>query len=703
MPDQRCMWALVEHTKQWLILQQIYSKSATPRPVDKHTPALPIQSPPSVVAYEAPVQATAPALPDIAPMRRGRPIKESAGQPIAHSASTSKTRLEGRSPHVRPTTADPFAALDSNKTPLSQDEMSARFPSVEQFSLLHDSGSKFQFPDGQPSPTTDQKPDESHISKLAEDAFASISPQASTRRPTGGNTHKAIDAVQQALTGSNRSSPVLYEPQPSRPTMVSTGTMTSPSPEPVPKPRYEHALQSQELTAPSASSKLDRKSPVSYLTSPPPPIQYRPHLLETSGRSSTYSATGSARSSRPSLEATRDTISAPPIDPMVRSKSALSLSRPRPHSVYVESNLEFLRDLESPSTQGPPTGGLDGLHINHSGESFGSPQHTGAEHIESDVGYLRAMEKEEENRPEKRLSSSFVAKHVKRASLPSISLPKAGKNKLGGKFGDAFRRFERGSGSGGNAPETSRSPSPELAPGPMPTIEGSQATSDAGDEWEVSSQEVPPEVRRELEKRQLAVEERRVAAAAAEYKRQVANRDVGGDSAAAAHPGPSSRNRANSIQKRVHNLLSENKTKPPPPKTAEGYGRYTTEPAPQDLPAYKGDSYRIQSSTTASRSQTTSREPPQPIPGSTSAPSKIVRKPVGSPPSVAPPSAARPTPPPKPNKLRTGGSTVVPNGETPARQGEADDWEQNFAKRYPSVTGLEMVEGVAVAGTGRKV
>jgi AP2-associated kinase len=67
----------------------------------------------------------------------------------------------------------------------------------------------------------------------------------------------------------------------------------------------------------------------------------------------------------------------------------------------------------------------------------------------------------------------------------------------------------------------------------------------------------------------------------------------------------------------------------------------------------------------------------------------------------------RPNPPPKPNKLRTGGSTaaVSPTKPQPGASeselnggalGDAaeDDWEKKFAKRYPSLSGLEMVETV---------
>jgi AP2-associated kinase len=59
----------------------------------------------------------------------------------------------------------------------------------------------------------------------------------------------------------------------------------------------------------------------------------------------------------------------------------------------------------------------------------------------------------------------------------------------------------------------------------------------------------------------------------------------------------------------------------------------------------------------------------------------------------------RPMAPPKPEVLRTGGSTAPLQGPsnqvntTQTQPGSpGDDWEENFSKRYPSLSGLEMVE-----------
>jgi len=542
------------------------------------------------------------------------------------------------------------------------------------------------------SPGPGQGFDENLAERLAEDAFAKVSPPK-TRLLESHSTEllSQPQSISRGATGtSNYVRPVLYEPQPKRPDMVSTGTMTSPSP-PRSPPHFVPPPQSQKLTTPPSSNSTHDRVPETYIRQEHP---QRPALLDV-GRSQTHvivSSTSQPSSSRPSLEMS---LSSTDAGELTRSKSANAKSRP--HSVYVESNLEFLRDLDSPSSQGTSTGGfppIAGLQLQHSGRSVSSMR---SEHIDSNVDFLRAMEAEADaNKPERRnVASNFVGKHVKRASMPSITLPK---NKLG-KFGDAFRRFERGSAGNNSAPEPVRGPSPD-------TNYPSNGVSSIDDEWEVSSQDIPPEVKRELEKRQLSQEEKRVAAAAAEYKRQLASRAEGEP----VRP----RNRANSIQKRVHALLNET-NKEPPPKTAEGYGRYTAEASvPQapngssvsTSPVKQQESYRITQSSTGYR-------PSTPVPATATAAAaaaaaKVVRNPlVPAPtptltrPTSSSSTTARPPPPPKPKKLRTGGGS---NNSSPVIQQQQqqpdEDWERNFAKRYPSLSGLEISDGAS--GGSRK-
>lgn len=696
---------------------QIYSELSPQRPsVEKQVSPI-VQSPPSIVAYQSPPPPQPQALPDITPMRRGRPTKDS---PVVHSPATSRTRAADPSPRIRPISTDPFSALDQNTVSLNPDDLASRFPSVEQFSILHDSGNKFEFGEGlSPSmPDPGKKDLKTRLTeKLADDAFASTSPPPAQKAPADPKQYQSIS---RPVTGHGVTAwPVLLEPQPTRPVMVSTGTMTSPesSSSRSPSPRDYPMVRSktQELAFESQGS-----APVTSRLK-----QQRPATLLDVGRSATHTPTmtRTPSSSRPSLEYSRSASTLEAGNPNPPPRSASVNSKPRPTSVYIESNLDFLRDLDSATTQGtgnmPPPSGTFSIQKTTTGQSISSNY----VNIESNVDYLRSMEQESDVKPEKRsMGGNFVAKHVKRASMPSISLPGT-KSLLAGKFGDAFRRFERNNTGGSAHDQTQeRVPSPERSV--MPVITGSQNTSDLDDDWEVSSQDVPPEMKRELEKRRLSQEERRVAAAAAEYKRQLAERDaVGGRP-----PTASSRNRANSIQNKVKALLSENRV--PAPKTAEGYGRFTDIPQKQQQPVdiksrtsptekpqidgyiqshHRGSvSYRAAPTDPMITIASSRKAAPAPM----TLPSALTGSGQPSP---------RPPPPPKPNKLRIGGtgggtgggvsSTAVPSPptRTVANGGVTEDgvnvsdedWQKNFAKRYPSLSGLEMVE--TVVSPGRKV
>lgn len=185
---------------------------------------------------------------------------------------------------------------------------------------------------------------------------------------------------------------------------------------------------------------------------------------------------------------------------------------------------------------------------------------------------------------------------------------------------------------------------------------GSEATGTSGDEDDRNNalteddESLSPEVRRELERRRLSQEEKRVATAAAEYRQRLER----GDRHASA--------KASSIQNRVRSLLDDSNA--PVQKTAEGYGKYTDL---QPVPAQQIS------------------KAPRPI---------VARKPVASPIKS---SFDRPSPrvAPKPMALRTGGSGGLGNNASQlslAGARDDEDWETNFAKRYPSLSGIEMVE-----------
>ena len=170
-----------------------------------------------------------------------------------------------------------------------------------------------------------------------------------------------------------------------------------------------------------------------------------------------------------------------------------------------------------------------------------------------------------------------------------------------------------------------------------------------------------------------------MAAAAAEYRRRVAEQGEGGP-----------RIGSSAIKSRVQSLLGQS-NKPPPQKTATGYGRYTDE-----------------SSDALQAKQTEGR--PESRPGTRPGTGGGVMYPLGSAQeqSGRPASASRqetartgsrPMAPPKPKGLRVGGPDMGrPSSDDRSPTAQAiptspgEDWEASFSRRFPSLSGLEMVE-----------
>ena len=605
---------------------------------------------------------------------------------------------------MRVISSDPFAALDATDATSNVtlfDDVSARFPPLDQFSILHESGNKFAFDQKSPSPAVPQPKDISQrvTEALADDAFAL--PVTLNTEPL---THsKSVPASIDAL-GSSR--PVvskqllpkhtrLQQTQTSssqRANMVSTGTMTSPSP---PPPESASSRPIFHFPPPSdqRASSHPRTSDQQRVSEGPAEKAdlpfHRPSLLDSRSKSqvATLSTIKPSVSSRPSLEGGRS-AAINYDDTLSRSRS--TNLRSRPVSAHIEPSRRLLH-ARSPSRGPPLTDALD--HKSSDQEWYVSePAAISSEDaepakIESNVEFLRAMEEEDPaKRKEKRSSSG--SKHIKRASMPSISLSGT-KSLLAGRFGEAFRRFETNTNS---SIQRDRSPSVERRGSELTPIAGSEATDGRSDDGQVieETEETPPEVRRELERRRLSMEERRVAEGAVAYKQRLAE---GGNDGGR---GRSDGTRAALIQNKVQALLVEN-GKSSPTKTAEGYGRFTdmqkkvdetraTEPPPlfiRSIPTHapsQGDISSIHH---------------QDIPTSTSS---------------APPNERafpRPSAPPKPQALRTGGrgepygsipAKVLPAGARLTKDVEAsnnndnEDWETDFSKRYPSLSGIKMVE-----------
>lgn len=685
-----------------------------------------VASPPVVGAFRAPPAQTQQAVPEIVPMRRGRPTKP-------HSEHTSTK--PSPSP-LRGATSDPFAALDtaggSTETAPPADDLSGRFPTLDQFSLLHDSGSKFAFDNTSTGGMAQKKNISQRVTEaLADEAFA-VPPQSKSTLSTHLNAPSPTPRIDTVATPRSvdgrrdipQQSSLSHQPTPAQPVMVSTGTMTSPSPPPVDVQtsmassspyRYPSFTEHRSLSQPRAypTSRLVTSSPRPDALGPK-----RPAFLDHRSKSQTITVNvpKSPASSRPSLEGQRP--SSLDLDTTLsRSKSVNT--RPRPSSAYLESNLDYLRDREAARNRAAaglsPLGGLTSSTtvIGRSGETQEDTK------IASNVDFLRAMEEEEALKKRDNRSSSG-SKHVKRASMPSISLSGT-KTLLAGKFGDAFRRFET---NASNAEQRAVSPSPDRGRRGLTPIAGSEATegrSDDGDALE-ETEDVSPEMRRELERRRLSQEERRVATAGADYRKRLADKDKVGGSVSGGDT-----NRAASIQNKVQSLLKEsNRTSSV--KTDDRSTRFSdSERASQPR---RFEDQRPSSRGPMSVPRKPFPETIAPILGARLPPTTdlMFEKPRHQQPStiVNPSTTAilpqrtqlRPTAPPKPPGLRTGGgqsesplasstdlhiqSTKLPSQPgTELRREKHEDWETTFSKRYPSLSGLEMVETeIDGSGTG---
>lgn len=663
----------------------------------------PIASPSMVGAVFSPPPQPKQVIPDVVPMRRGRP------------AANAPERVAKPSPSpMRVTGSDPFAALDANSNPAAVDDISNRFPSLDQFSLLHDGG-KFDFDSTSPTKTSQPRDLGQRVTaKLADDAFAM---PAQSKTPVPATLKSPITVVSRAqkIISSNpelqaaASAPsVVYQPTPTRPSTnsyVSQGTMTSPPPsgitQPVPyNPSPVYRFPADHNRSSSVPRNQDPAATRTAFLRPENPPLSHPLSRNTSFESQPLHAKHTSVSSRPSLEGSRPSSDA--LDPVARTKS--SNSRLRPSSTYLESNLDFLREKEKEASGRPSLSDKRPSYLKN--EDAVTDQSSEEDtNIESNVDFLRTMDKTDTSKKNRRKSSSGSGNKSKRSSLPSMSLSGT-KNLLAGRFGDAFKRFEHNT----SAPPGPRTPSPlqDMARRDLTPIAGSEATDGRSDDGNIleDADNLAPEQRRELERRRLSMEEKRVANAAAEYRKRVADR---GPTAPKSIGGIS---RAASIQNKVQSLLEENQG-PSPKKTAEGYGRFTeTLPSPQPSqfePAsnpYAKQPGNLTRSKPPSTSAVHARTFPTAQPDLSYASSRPrPRTPVTAPATVSKTGGPRPSAPPKPmhlNSMQTGPqnsperNTGLPQRRVEARPdmtaAEREEYLVDFSKRFPSLAGIEMVE-----------
>lgn len=647
-------------------------------------------TPPVVgVVFSPPPQQQA-VIPDVVPMRRGRPTASAQGAQ-GHTSKPSPSPLRG-------TTSDPFAALDSKSPPGTVDEISSRFPSLDQFSLLHDGG-KFDFEASSPTkPVQSRNISQLVTEKLADDAFAVHPPsKAPAINATPAPSANVVSRAQKIISSNpelqsvSTSPAIVYQPTPTRPqnsSYVSQGTMTSPTPPPTGQPPVKYN--------PSPAFRFPSTSDHHRSASLPRNQEATPQFLRPEENQSLYpnslprnpvrpAHTRHVSSSRPSLEGGRPTDIQ---DPIARTKS--SNSRSRPASTYLESNMDFLREKES---SGRPSMEKRNSYAKPNDTAIVDQDSEEETNIASNVDFLRTMEDHESSKKDRRRSSGANSKS-KRSSLPSLS---GTKNLLAGKFGDAFKRFE----SNTNAQPGPRTPSPlhELERRDLTPIAGSEATDGRSDDGNVleDADNLPPEQRRELERRRLSMEEKRVANAAAEYRKRLAER---GPSTSTAPRSIGGVTRAASIQNKVKNLLDENQ-QTSPKKTAEGYGRFTA-PPPRPIEQQSTNPYgrpniaRKPIVQTPSSGQTMQNDLNYPKSRSQPQPQSA------SPATVSKTGGPRPNAPPKPthlNSISTGPQSSPPKSASRPIQArpdmtakEKEDYIVDFSTRFPSLSAIEMVE-----------
>lgn len=675
-------------------MQKIYSSRSRAEEDRRGRPqAQGPKSPPAAVvgAVFSEPQEEKPRIPDIVPMRRGRP-GVSPKPPTQQPAAPRKVAA-----------GDPFAALDSNTSPRSDDpdDISARFPSLDQFSLLHDQGGRFEF-EPSPAPTSSQPASDlsQRVSeRLADEAFASPkhAPQtaaAISRPQTAGPVaaarsglmsppiEPALSKVSSARSDVNRAQAIIS----SNPELkaisasanskyVSTGTMTGESLQTAKQQRSDALPREAAISVPtnSQSSELRSLATPAYAQNP-------------------------ARS-RMSLDDQRPNLQTPEL---LSSRTLNLPGRSRPvSSTFEPSTLDYLRERES-STWGGARSGRPSPLDSPQMQSPNLQAIAVDDKLEgsNDPSYMKGMDDLDSKPADK-------GKTSKRSSLTSLS---GTKNILAGKFGDAFKRFETHGSSPSIALARTPSPLKELDRRDLTPIAGSEATDGRTDDGHNDDDEesMTPEARRDLERRRLLEEERRVEAAQAEYRKRMAD----GGPNTGQMPLPKSIGgvpRAVSIQNRVQTLLSDDSRPPSVQRTAQGYGKYSDaataaskvdKPTP-DVPRKPLNMPKVRA---AAPGQGQGLDSTRHIAGTSSAPPALSTKPTGKP--MAPrkpvhlnsiPTGGGPTSPLKPRSQAAAAERLVaadlpgqPVLDMSAQQ--RDDYIDDFSKRFPSLSSIEMVE-----------
>ncbi|KAI1001013.1 hypothetical protein K3495_g7182 [Podosphaera aphanis] len=662
-------------------IKDIYNGKATSAPIK--TPQLPasnnVQKYSVVGAIISPPTPQQAIIPDVIPMRRGRPTKEQSTKP---------------SSPLRKPTSDPWAVLNSSpKTDI--EDVSNRFPSLDEFSLFHHEGN-FDF--GKKTPDTPKELKKMVTEHLADTAFA-IQPKLHLSK-----AQEIISSNPKLLAVSN---PTIEKPtakqipcktEPKR-SYVSQGTMTTDLPQTHSTSPYNHpAFPSSHHR--SLSTARNRESST--------------NQKESNSSSPTTGSTHVQPESIPSYISLENIETSKEIS----SRAGSNRSHGRPTSTFLESNIDFLREQEltSRTSYGSPY-----LRSNSTNSSSSSDSDEPIENREneSNASLLKQSEVATNNVNRNRLSKT----KSKGASFSTIGGSKLLRT---GKFGDAFKLFEQ------NLPSQSSQGHVRI-PSPLNTIDlesNDSKVKTASETLPVQSlvhgatrdeslfgiddDKLAPEQRREVERRRLSIEEKRVSDAAAEYRKKVADRERIEESAL---KSVGVKSHSIGIQNKVKNLLDERQSQKSPNKSIiGGYGRLAEQESAHST-ARDGNPYAPALSKPSPSKN--SNSPPLTPAGYEPAKNPSARPPQSNIPSsmVSKPGGARPNAPPKPVHLNqianvTQGSTNPhvprpeiadtssyiglksnePWAETMTSLEDKEVYLAYFSKRFPSLSSIEMVE-----------
>lgn len=649
-------------------------------------------------------------LPDITPMRRGRPIP-----------SPSRTPVPGKV-----TDGDPFAALDSKTvaaasatTTIRQpepDEISSRFPRLDEFALLHEQKT-FNFDPTPVSPRPQKDLSTKVAERLADEAFASSrSPAPSTPAPRPHSVapissrppldispptlenklHPRLVPSSTAQSGISRAQSIITSNpelkaianKTATSSYVSTGTMTELSPDKERPSDAEPSRRSFDVEPPRApaprtaaltgQTTAKRHSGGNWASANTRSSSVQPRVSQ--------STVASSRTSLDILSSQEDLID-------IRSSAAAADAgaKQRPlSSTYEPSTLEYLRERENaskPSSRQSSVTRHSSWHLPLSHSNTG--RNDGGSSSKEQRTSVGTDVQDDQDRPGQRAEAT---------SSTSKSL-------LASKFGGAFKRFENNAPSDNEPEAKSSSPGKEQGRRALTPIQGSEAADDRSDSDD-EGRHMTAEMRREMERRQLEEEEARVEAAQAEYRRRVAEGGSPSKTRPPTVPKPMGAARAASIQNRVQSLLSEEQKPAPVPRTAHGYGKYTdSEPTSGETDKNRPEVKRkptvgAKPAVADPRRSDSSLADAKQATGSTSA-------------SMSAKSQGKPTAPKKPvhlNNIPTGGrhasSPTKERGEPTFERliaidlpgqpmlemtaREREDYIEDFTKRFPSLSTIEL-------------